>query len=119
MSDVPLRRGGHTLGLCIAAESGAAQEVGFTYVAGVEVERLERVPDGLTAVSVPANTYAVFTHTGHISRLSDTVRQIWGRWLPASPYRHVPAPDFEWYDERWDPQTGEGAIDIYVPIADA
>jgi predicted transcriptional regulator YdeE len=30
----------------------------------------------------------------------------------------VPAPDFEWYDERWDPETGEGEIDIYVPVAD-
>ena len=41
-----------------------------------------------------------------------------GRWLPASRYRHVRAPDFEWYDERWDPRTGEGEIDIYVPVAD-
>jgi predicted transcriptional regulator YdeE len=38
-------------------------------------------------------------------------------WLPASPHRHVPAPDFEWYDERWDPDSGEGDVDIYVPIA--
>lgn len=41
-----------------------------------------------------------------------------GRWLPASRYRHVRAPDFEWYDERWDPGTGEGGIDLYVPVAD-
>lgn len=34
-------------------------------------------------------------------------------------YRHVPAPDFELYDpERWDPATGEGDVDLYVPIAD-
>jgi AraC-like DNA-binding protein len=60
----------------------------------------------------------VFTHTGHIARFPDMVKQVWGRWLPASRYRHVPAPDFEWYDERWDPETGEGEIDIYVPVAD-
>jgi AraC family transcriptional regulator len=60
----------------------------------------------------------VFIHTGHIARFPDTVKQVWGRWLPASRYRHVPAPDFEWYDERWDPETGEGEIDIYVPVAD-
>jgi predicted transcriptional regulator YdeE len=29
----------------------------------------------------------------------------------------VPAPDFEWYDERWSPETGNGEIDVYVPIA--
>jgi AraC family transcriptional regulator len=117
--DVPQRRGAHTLGLCLDAAPDAADEVGFTYVAGVEVERLERVPDGMMALTVPANTYAVFTHSGHIARLPDTVRQVWGHWLPASSYRHVPAPDFEWYDERWDPRSGEGDVDIYVPIADA
>jgi predicted transcriptional regulator YdeE len=31
----------------------------------------------------------------------------------------VPAPDFELYDpERWDAGTGEGEVDLYVPIAD-
>ena len=56
---------------------------------------------------------------GGFSRLGDTVKQIWGRWLPASPHRHVPRPDFEQYDARWDPQTGLGEIDVWVPIADA
>jgi predicted transcriptional regulator YdeE len=60
----------------------------------------------------------VLTHRGHISRLPDTVKHVWGRWLPASEYRHVTAPDFELYDpERWDPATGEGDVDLYVPIA--
>jgi AraC family transcriptional regulator len=58
--------------------------------------------------------HRVFT----ISRLPDTVMQVWGTWLPASRYRHVASPDFELYDERWDPTTGEGEIDIWVPIAE-
>jgi AraC family transcriptional regulator len=116
MDGVPHRRGTHTLGLCVDADPGAT-EAGFTYVAAVEVERIDDVPDGLIAMQVPANRYAVFTHTGHISRLPDTVKQVWGHWLPGARYTHVPAPDFELYDQRWDPVTGEGAIDIYVPIA--
>ena len=40
-----------------------------------------------------------------------------GHALAASPFVHVPTPDFERYDERWDPTTGEGEIDLYVPIA--
>jgi len=76
------------------------------------------VPPGLVALTVPANRHAVFTHFGHISRLPDTVKQIWGHWLPSAPYRHVAAPDFELYDERWNPTTGEGDIDIWVPIAE-
>jgi AraC family transcriptional regulator len=116
--EVPHRRGVHTLGVCVDADPATVDEVGFTYLAGVEVERLE-VPDGMIAIMVPANLYAVLTHRGHISRLPDTVKHVWGRWLPASRYRHVPAPDFELYDrERWNPGTGEGDVDLYVPIAE-
>lgn len=114
---IPHRVGHHTLGVCVDADPAAA-EAGFTYVAAVEVERIDAVPPGLTALTVPANTYAVLTHAGHIARLPDTVKQIWGQWLPASPYTHVAAPDFERYDERWDPVTGEGEIDVWVPIAE-
>jgi len=115
---VPHRHGRHTLGVCVDAEPGTVDDAGFTYVAGVEVRRLADVPEGMVALTVPSNTYAVFTHSGHIARFPDTVKRVWGQWLPASRYRHVPAPDFEWYDERWDPVTGEGDIDIYVPVAD-
>jgi AraC family transcriptional regulator len=117
MDGVPHRRGTHTFGICADADPGAAEPT-FTYVAAVEVARIDDVPPGLVALTVPANRYAVFTHSGHIARLPDTVKQIWGDWLPAAPYRHVAAPDFELYDERWDPTTGEGDIDIWVPIAE-
>jgi AraC family transcriptional regulator len=115
---VPHRRGRHTLGLCLDADPATVEQAGFTYVAAVEVEHLDVVPPGMVALTVPASTYAVFTHHGHISRLPDTVKQVWGHALPASPFVHVPTPDFELYDERWDPTTGEGDIDLYVPIAE-
>jgi AraC family transcriptional regulator len=117
--EVPGRRGLHTLGVCIDASSDTVDEVGFTYLAGVEVDRSGDVPRGMIAITIPAGTYAVLTHRGHLSRLPDTVRHVWGRWLPASRYRHVAAPDFELYDPaRWDPATGEGDVDLYVPIVD-
>jgi AraC family transcriptional regulator len=49
-------------------------------------------------------------------RLPDTVRQVWAHWLPSSRVTDVAAPDFELYDERWDPETDDGEIDIWVPI---
>lgn len=119
VAEVAGRRGLHTLGVCVDADPATLDEAGFTYLAAVEVEQLAGVPDGMVAVAVPANTYAVFTHAGHVSRLGDTVKQVWGRWLPGSRYRHVPAPDFELYDgRRWDPGTGEGEVDLWVPVAD-
>jgi AraC family transcriptional regulator len=119
LADVPRRRGGHTLGVCLDADPATVEEAGFTYLAAVEVEAPGDVPAGLTAVTLPASPYAVFTHTGHISRLDDTVKEVWGRWLPRSRYRAVAAPDFELYDPaRWNPATGEGDVDLYVPIAE-
>jgi AraC family transcriptional regulator len=118
MHEIPHRLGTETFGVCVDADPASVDEVGFTYVAGVAVERIDVVPTGMVALTVPASTYAIFTHSGHIARLSDTVKQIWGAWLPASRHRHVAKPDFEAYDDRWDPLTGLGEIDIYVPIAD-
>src|SRR5262249_37242258 len=106
-----------TYGVCTAADPPSSDEPGFTYVAAVAVERIDTIPDGMIALSIPAGRYAVFTHQGHISRIGDTVKQVWGPRLPAAPCRHEPRPDFEQYDERWDPQAGLGEIDIWVPIA--
>lgn len=117
LDDVPHRRGVATYGVCLDADLAPGDEAGFTYMAGVEVARVDAIPDGMMALTVPAGRYAVFTHAGHISRLKDTVKQIWGRWLPESPHRHEPRPDFEQYDARWDAETGLGEIDVWVPIA--
>src|SRR5262249_35889823 len=115
----PARPGRERSAAARAAAPATVGEACFTYLAAVEVETLADVPDGMLAVTITANTYAVVTHTGHISRLPDTVRHVWGRWLPASRYRHVPAPDFELYDPvRWDPGTGDGDVDLYVPVAE-
>jgi AraC family transcriptional regulator len=116
IATVAHRRGQHTLGVCIEVDPGTIEQEGFSYMAGVEVERIDHVPPGLIAITIPESEYAVFTHSGHISRLPDTVKQVWGEWLPASPHTRVAAPDFEFYDERFDPATGSGEVDIYVPI---
>jgi AraC family transcriptional regulator len=115
---IPHRRGKLTFGVCIPAEEPASGDASFTYVAGVEVERIDAVPDGMIALTVRGGRYAVFTHRGHIARIKDTFRQVFGNWLPATPHRHLPSPDFELYDDRFDPASGEGEVDIYVPIAD-
>ena len=119
MDAVPQRRNLHTFGVCIPNDASPADEGEFQYVAGVEVDGVADVPEGMVAIPLPACSYAVFTHTGHVSRIGDTVRYVWGQWLPTAPYRHRPVPDFELYDpERWSAATGEGEVDLYVPIVD-
>jgi AraC family transcriptional regulator len=47
MDTVPHRRGHHTFGICADADPSAAEPT-FTYVAAVEVERIDDVPTGLS-----------------------------------------------------------------------
>ena len=107
---------GHYFGLCIGVEDDS-----FTYMAAVEARDLDKVPEGLCGLEVAAQTYAVFTvplaGKEPIGReIGRANRFIWNTWLPQSGYVFARAPDFEYYDERFDPKTLCGEIDLYVPI---
>jgi AraC family transcriptional regulator len=41
---------------------------------------------------------------------------IWNQWLPASGLRAADAPNFERYDEKFDPLTGNGGLEIWLPV---
>jgi AraC family transcriptional regulator len=96
---------------------GGADEL--EYLAGFEVSDSSDLPKELSCVSIPAQKYAVFSHPGHVSELHQTCQQI-EKWLPQSGYEHVKASDapdfFERYGEEFDPETGRGDIEIWVPI---
>lgn len=92
---------------------------GIDYLAGVEVTDTKALPDGFSHVRLPAQRYAVFAHEGHVSKLKDTMMAIW-EWLPTSGHEHARTPGapafFERYGEEFDPQTGTGGIEVWVPI---
>ena len=88
----------------------------FDYIAGVEVRDFTDVPREFSRVRIPARRYVVFTHKDHISTIRRTVNTIWNNWLPASGHRVADAPNFERYDEKFDPVTGNGGLEIWVPI---
>ena len=52
----------------------------------------------------------------HISTIRRTVNTIWNHWLPASGMKAADAPNFERYDEKFDPLTGNGGLEIWVPV---
>ena len=41
---------------------------------------------------------------------------IWNDWLPASEYKAADAPGFERYDENFNPHTGLGGFEIWIPV---
>jgi AraC family transcriptional regulator len=93
---------------------------GFDYVSGVAVSSRTAVPEKFVVVSIPERKYAIFCHREHVSKLKDTVTAIWQQWLPSSGYA-VPSttgtPDIiEWYGPNFDPHTGMGDMEVWVPI---
>ena len=86
----------------------------FDYLAGFEVEGAAEIPAGMAHWDVPAQTYAVFPCT--LPTLMDVIHQINQAWLPASGRQRAEGPEFEFYDERFDPSDPSSAMYIYVPL---
>ena len=93
-----------------------SDDSGLDYLCGVEVGKFSQLPPELSRVRVPANRYAVFTHSGHISAIRSAWYTIWNKWLPKSGHQLADAPDFERYDSRFDPRSGNGEVEIWVPL---
>jgi AraC family transcriptional regulator len=106
-----------TYGLCTNA---SAEDGSFDYVAGVAVERVDCLPEGAVAESVPRQTYAVFRHHVRAAdlhpELQPTLRWIWGTWLPASRFEYAGGPDFERYPADFEPGRAGTYLDIAIPV---
>ena len=100
-------------GLCCPADERGH----FRYVAGIEAAASAPVPDGMEAVIVPDDRYAVFMHSGHISDMPKTVYTIWNKTMPEADLSPSGGIEIELYDQRFDPQTGRGSVEVWVPIA--
>ncbi len=96
-------------GVCTEAEAGA-----FDYTCGIA--SAGSAPGGMTLLHIPSQRYAVFFHAGHISAIRMTWRLIFEHWLPASGLRATGGPEFERYDHRFDGRTGDGGVEIWIPV---
>jgi AraC family transcriptional regulator len=101
-----------TYGVCHDYRDGS-----FDYLAGIEVARADTLPRELDTVRLEAGDYAVFEHRGHISGFRKTVYTIWNRLVPDLRLTLADAPNFELYDERFDGRTGNGLVEIWLPLA--
>ncbi len=86
------------------------------YLTGVEVSNIADTPKVLDCLRVPPQTYAVFQHNGHVSEIRRTWKTIFGKWLSEANYKPTDAPQMERYGENFDPRSGEGDIEIWIPI---
>jgi AraC family transcriptional regulator len=113
VAHIPDRIGQVAYGVCCNGDDSG----NFDYIAGVEVADFTDLPREFQRARIPAQKYAVFAHGGHISDIRRTVNTIWNHWLPASGFEVADAPNFERYGEEFDPDTGHGGFEIWVPIA--
>jgi len=88
----------------------------FSYLTGLESSGTTTVPDAMRKIKLPEGRYARFEHEGHISDYRKTIYTIWNKTLVDEGLKHRRAPDFECYDERFDASTGEGLVEIWIPI---
>jgi AraC family transcriptional regulator len=109
---VPGQVGKVAYGVCCNADEAG----NFDYIAGVEVTDFSRLPRDWSHLRIAPQRYAVFTHPGHISTIRGTWNSIWNEWMPKSGHQRADAPDFERYGETFDPVTGNGGLEIWVPI---
>ena len=74
-------------------------EEDIRYMIGVSSERA--VPEGFTAVQLPALTWAVFPCCGPLpAAFQDLYRRFYTEWLPVSEYHYEDGPDLEIYPEQ-------------------
>jgi len=116
IGNVPGQMGRVAFGLCFNALSPD----GLDYFAGVEVSGSSALPGEFSLASIPAQKYAVFSHREHVSKLHETLNAI-DKWLPESGLEvacgTAEAPSFfERYSEEFDPRTGMGGMEVWVPI---
>jgi len=109
------RVGGHFFGIHEQYQE-TDDGVEFTYVCAMEVEDFEDVPEGMVTRTIPAQLYAVFTHDDDVLTIPETMKYIWGSWLPKSKYEYVERPDFELFPKTQDPNGQHKPIFLYVPI---
>jgi AraC family transcriptional regulator len=103
-------------GLCYPVE-GKNNADAFEYIAAVEVSDLHDIPAEMVGKIIPTQKYAVFTHKGSVEKILETYQAIYAVWQPKAGYELIKAPDFEYYDERFNPDNPEASeLDIYIPI---
>lgn len=92
------------------------EEGNFNYLSGFEVPDFSGLPSGFGTLRVPSQKYAVFRQRDHIAAIRQVIATIFSKWLPGSGHEIADSPMIEHYGPEFDPQTGAGGFEIWVPI---
>ncbi|MGZ9583750.1 GyrI-like domain-containing protein [Paenibacillus marinisediminis] len=108
IEEVPDRKNSHeTLGVIKRNEHG--------YLAGVQVEELNAVPEGMSSYIIPAGRYASMTHKGPLSKINETFETIIS-WLSVMNHEQYDIVCFEVYDDRFKGEDEDSEFDMYIQM---
>lgn len=89
----------------------------YSYMACVEVSKIDDIPMGLSLKTIPESNYIIFTHVGSKEKIPETYNYIYSKALTELGYKSASNYDFEYYDQRWNelnPDMSE--MEIWIPI---
>jgi AraC family transcriptional regulator len=112
LGHIPGQRGQTAYGVCYNFDDDG----NFDYLAGVEVADAAQLPPEFTQVRIPTQTYAVFEHRDHISGIRRTFSTIWKHALADAGLQATDGPFFEKYGPSFDLATGNGGVEIWIPL---
>jgi AraC family transcriptional regulator len=117
-SEVKYARSGYEIGIDLNSHPDIEKGRGhsFIYIAGVPVSATDQIPEGMVKAQICTSNYARFTHQGPITDLKHSLTYIWGTWVPKRDSFRTDCPDFELFDERFDPVLETGEFDMYFPV---
>lgn len=108
---VPSQKGMVGYGVCCNFDDDS-----FEYIAGVEVSDFSGLTSEYGRLRIAPQRYAVFATTDHISMIRRITHTVWSKWLPSSGHQAADGPNFELYPESFDPETGHGGYELWIPI---
>lgn len=86
------------------------------YLAAAQVAPGFECPNTMQRWTSTAGLFAKFEHHGKVDTIGETMAYIYGKWFPESEYAERPGPDFNRFDQRFDPESDASVCEIYVPI---
>jgi len=87
-------------------------------IAAVPLDPALPPPRHWQRVDLPAMRYLVAWHAGHVSSIRSTWRWLREHYLPAARIALADTPAFERYDRRFDDRSGDGGVELWLPLAE-
>jgi AraC family transcriptional regulator len=107
------------LGVCGLCRNFNMASGTFVYSIAIDKpENMEGMPAGSELIDVPASTWGQFTSRGPLRpNFQDTIKRVFGEWLPASDWEHAGSAEIEFYPaSAGPPESPDFWCEYWIPL---